>query len=183
LCRILSFVLYCQTMKPWIVLLFLTPRSLFAIVNMIVGVESPCTSIIDCLSSTNSHAVCYESSCVPCRQSNESCSSSMHCCSGSRCYRHRCTPLYITGQACRLHRQCLDVNDFCVNRTCTRCVPLWSTCSSDPLTTPCCIGLGICRHGICQPAHTDSQACISTFDCANELICLAGKCQNPLGQC
>jgi hypothetical protein len=170
-------------MKPSIFLLFILPRYVFGIVNMIVGVQSSCESIVDCLSSANSNTVCYQGYCVSCRNSSESCSSSVHCCSGSRCYRHRCTSLYTTGQSCRLNRQCLDTNDFCINRTCTPCVPLYSSCSSDPLAASCCVGVGICRFGICQPAHMHSQSCLNSFDCADELVCLGGICHNPLGQC
>lgn len=170
-------------MRPAVFLLFLAPRYVFAIVNMIVGVESPCQSILDCLSLNNSRTVCHQGYCVPCRLSRESCSSSLHCCSGSRCYRHQCTPLYKTGQPCRLHRECLDVNDFCINRLCVRCLPLWSSCSLDPVAIPCCVGVGTCRYGVCQPAQTDAQTCTNSFECADELICVSGKCLNPLGGC
>lgn len=170
-------------MKPPIFLLLIAPHYVVGIVNMIVGVQAPCESLVDCLSSDNSNTVCYQGFCAPCRNSSESCSSSMHCCSGSRCYRHRCTSLYQTGQSCRLNRECLDTNDYCINRQCTRCTPLWSPCSSNPLSVPCCVGTGICQSGICQPAHTQSHPCLSTFDCANELVCLNGMCQDPLGHC
>ena len=170
-------------MKPPIFLLLIVPRYVFGIVNMIVGVQSPCESLVDCLSSTDSNTVCYQGYCVPCRNSTESCSSSIHCCSGSRCYRRRCTSLYQTGQSCRLSRECLHMNDYCINRRCTQCLPLWSPCSLDPFSAPCCIGTGICQAGICRPAHTQSQTCLSTFDCANELVCLSGICQDPLGNC
>jgi hypothetical protein len=170
-------------MKPPIFLLIILPRCVFGMVNIILGFQSPCQSIVDCLSSTDRNTVCYQGSCVPCRNPKESCSSSSHCCSGSRCYRHQCTSLYQTGHTCRLHRECLDTNDFCINRICTRCIPLWSSCSSDPLSTPCCVGTSVCRFGICQPANKDSQSCLNTFDCADELVCLSGICQNPLGQC
>lgn len=170
-------------MKPLLFFLIIAPRSLLAIVNMIVGIESPCQSLIDCLSLNNSRTICYQGYCQPCRESSQSCSSSLHCCAGSRCYRHRCTPMFPTGHSCRFHRQCRDSNDFCINQKCTRCLPLRSPCSSHPLATPCCVGLGICRHGICQPALLETQPCSSTFDCAEDLICLEGRCQNPLGEC
>ncbi len=172
-------------MKPSIILLLLiVPRYVFAVVNMIVGVQYPCETIVDCLSSsTYANTICYKGFCVPCLNSTQSCSNSAQCCSGSRCYRHHCTALYKTGGACHLNRQCLDANDFCINRKCTRCLPLYSPCSDNPLSTPCCIGNGICRFGICQPAHTHSQICLNTFDCADELVCLSGTCQNPLGEC
>ncbi|CAF3361918.1 unnamed protein product [Rotaria socialis] len=170
-------------MRVPIVLLIIFPRYVFGIVNIIIGIQQPCTSMVDCLSSNNSNTVCYQGYCGSCRNSSQSCSSSTHCCGASRCLRHRCTALYKTGQACRLSRQCLNINDFCINRTCIRCIPLWSTCSTEPLATPCCVGDAVCRSGICQPASTNSQVCLTTFDCANELVCLAGTCQNPLGYC
>jgi hypothetical protein len=172
-------------MKPpiFFLIIIIIPRYVFGIVNLIVGIQFPCQSIVDCLSTVNSSTVCYQGSCVPCRNTSESCSSSMHCCSGSRCYRHRCTALYRTGQSCRLNRECLNINDYCINRICTRCIPLGSSCSLDPLSAPCCIGTGICRSGICQPAHTNSQTCSTAFDCADELVCISGKCQDPLGHC
>lgn len=170
-------------MKPPIFLLLIVPRYVFGIVNMIVGVQSPCESLVDCLSSTDSNTVCYQGYCVPCRNSTESCSSSIHCCSGSRCYRRRCTSLFQTGQSCRLSRECRHTNDYCINRRCTQCLPLWSPCSLDPFAAPCCIGTGICQAGICRPAYKQSQTCLSTFDCADELVCLSGICQDPLGNC
>ncbi|CAF1181944.1 unnamed protein product [Rotaria sordida] len=170
-------------MKLPIFLLIIFLRYVFGIVNIIIGIQQPCESIVDCLSSNDSNTVCYEGYCVPCRNSSESCTSSSHCCGSSRCFRHRCTALYKTGQSCRLNRQCLDPNDFCINRICTRCIQLWASCSSDPLATPCCVGNGICRSGKCQPARIHSQACSSSFDCADELVCLSGTCQNPLGHC
>jgi len=172
-------------MKPLLIVLVLLIylRYVFGIVNLIIGVQLPCQSLIDCLSSPDENSVCYQGYCVPCRNSSESCSSSIHCCSGARCYRHRCTNLVTTGQTCRLNRECLDTNDFCINRRCTQCVPLWSPCSTDPLSTPCCTGIGICRFGICQPAFTQSERCSSSFECADELVCLQGRCQNPLEPC
>jgi hypothetical protein len=170
-------------MKPSIFLLIVVPRYVFAIVDMIVGVQSPCESIVDCLSSINATTTCYQGFCVPCRSSSQSCSNSAHCCSGSRCYHRRCTALFKTGEPCRLNRQCLDTDDFCIDRICTQCISLHSPCSDNPLSAPCCIGEGICRSGICQPAYTHSETCLNTFDCADELVCLSGTCQNPLGQC
>ena len=164
-------------------LLIVFSRYIFGIVSIMVGIQLPCKSIVDCLSSNNSTTVCYLGYCAPCHNAGEPCSNSSHCCSSSRCYRRRCTALYKTGHSCRLHRQCIDMNDFCINRTCTRCLSLWSPCLSDPLSTPCCVGEGICQYGICQSAHIQSETCESTFDCANELICLSGKCQNPFGRC
>lgn len=148
-----------------------------------IGTQQPCASIVDCFSSNYSNTVCYQGYCVPCRNPSDSCSSSSHCCGSARCFRHRCTALFKTGQSCRLNRQCLNVNDFCINRTCTRCIPLWSACSIEPLATPCCVGDSVCRFGICQPANTVSETCTTTFDCADELVCLSGTCQSPLGHC
>ena len=170
-------------MKPSVFLLVIVPRHVFALVNMLVGIQHPCESIVDCFALKDSRTICYQGHCVPCRGTSESCSSSSHCCSGSRCYRHRCTALVKTGQSCRLSRQCLDLNDYCVNQKCTQCKPVGSPCLIDPLATPCCVGQGICREDICQPAHTDAHRCADTFDCANDLVCLAGTCQNPLGPC
>ncbi|UJR37647.1 hypothetical protein I4U23_030344 [Adineta vaga] len=170
-------------MKAIIILFIIIPRSIFAVVNVIIDSRSPCESVVDCLSSNQSTTICYHGQCVPCRQSSESCSSAVHCCSGSRCYRHRCTPLYKTGQTCRIHRECFDTDDFCIDRICTRCISLYSSCSTNPLSTPCCVGKGICRFGICQPAYRHTQTCVNTFDCADELVCLAGVCQDPLGGC
>src|SRR5690349_15258357 len=124
-------------MKSPIFLLLIVPRYVFGIVNVIVGDQLPCESIVDCLSSSDSNTTCYQGYCVPCRKSSESCSSSTHCCSGSRCYRHQCTSLYKTGQPCRLSRECFDTNDYCINRRCTRCLSLWSPCSLNPLSIPC----------------------------------------------
>ncbi|CAF0836141.1 unnamed protein product [Adineta steineri] len=170
-------------MKPPIFLLIVIPRYVFAIVNVIIDVRSTCESTVDCLSYNDANTVCYRGHCVPCRNSSESCSNSAHCCSGSRCYRHQCTPLYKTGQTCHLHRECFNTDDFCINQICTRCTPLYSSCSTDPSSTPCCIGNGICRYGICQPTQTYSKSCLNTFDCSDELVCLSGICQDPLEGC
>ena len=171
-------------MYPQILLLFFYMPFVFAIINIRIDSPSTCRSLIDCFDSSDSQTtICYEGYCAPCRQSGELCSSSSHCCSGARCYRHHCTILYETGHICRLNRQCYDLNDFCINNRCTRCQSLWSPCSLRLNSSPCCTGISVCRNNICQPARRNLQYCRDTFDCADDLICLSGKCQNPLGQC
>lgn len=176
-------LVYYHKMKTLLALVLFFPCFVLSSIHPYVGIQTRCNSLIDCLSTNGHNSICYEGFCSSCRQPGQSCSSSIHCCSGSRCLRYQCTPVYKTGERCNLNRECLDVNDYCINKVCTGCLPLGSRCSLGNSETPCCIGIGVCRSGICQPALIDSQSCTNTFDCSNDLICISGKCQDPIGPC